>query len=101
MTTYIEQARSAFLASSAHRDTWDPDANPALTDLYVLLVLTRGTACTNEDIHHAWSASVYRHRPGHRSLVPYEELPANVQGYDTPFRDAVRNAAATLIGVAS
>ena len=100
MSTYIEQARAALLDALGDTEReWD--AERPLLDLYTLLVLTRGTACTSQDIHDAWAVARQHTRPEHPDLVPFEALTPQVQGYDVKYRDAVRAAAAALIGVAS
>lgn len=67
-----------------------PTCDPRLLATYAVLVLTRGTLTTSEDVHDAWSAVICQDHPDHRSLVPYEALPEQVQRLDDKYRDAIR-----------
>jgi hypothetical protein len=93
--TYVQQARAALLAELATVDPgWAPGER--LLDLYTLLVLTKGTACTSQDVHDAWAADAARDRPGHPDLVPFENLSPEVAAYDDRYRDAIHAATAAL-----
>lgn len=73
-------------------DIPDPD-DMALYRIYAVLALATGTATTNEHVHDAWSAWTAGLRPGHFSLVPFDQLAPDVQELDTPYRDAIRAVA--------
>lgn len=94
--SYVEQARAALLTALA--TTAQEFADDRLLDLYTLLVLTVGGACSRADVHDAWAVARTRTRPEHADLVPFPRLTDEVRAYDTPFRDAIRAAAATLAG---
>lgn len=67
-----------------------PDCDPHLIVLYALLVLVRGDAVTNADVHDAWALWTVAYRGAvHDSLVPYDLLQPGVQALDEPFRDAI------------
>jgi hypothetical protein len=77
------------------------DAGHSLADdrmaaVYALLVLTTGQATTLENVHDAWSAWRVFTNPKHPALVPFAELSADIQAYDRPYRDAIRQVAAEL-----
>lgn len=63
-----------------------------MVDLYTLLVLRRGEATTREDVHDAWAVWQSRSQPGHRSLVPLDELSEDVQASDDPYVEAIHRA---------
>jgi hypothetical protein len=89
--TYVGQARGRLLAALGDTEQDWCDEQPLL-DLYTLLVLVRGRACTLADIHDAWAVARQRTRPEHPDLVPFEQLTGEVQAYDEPYRDAVARA---------
>lgn len=61
---------------------------------YAVLVLVKGKKTTSADVHEAWSAwAIQRYQGQHRSLVPFADLPPEVQALDDPYRDAIRRVA--------
>ena len=92
--TYIESATQA-LHGALRAQGKDPAAclTPDLQQLYVLLVLTSGTATTLADVHDAWACARAITRPDHRDLVPFEQLTADVAEWDRPFMVAIHTAA--------
>lgn len=60
-----------------------------LLDLYTLLVLVKGQETTASDIHDAWAVWQNRMYASHRSIVPFENLPADMQELDKPYKNAV------------
>jgi len=89
MSTYVEQVIDALAARL-------PDCEADLIRLYALLALSKGGATTLEDVHHAWSLWCATDRPGHRSIVPFEQLAAEVQELDRPYAEAIRAVATEL-----
>ena len=83
---YIESVRAAIERES-------PGLEPELLDLYTLLALARGMAVTQEDVHNAWAVWRSRSNPFHRSIIPFDELEADVQALDELYRLAVSQAA--------
>ena len=68
-----------------------PDADDEdLFRLYALLLRAKGSDVTLSDVHDAWSSWMARQNPEHVSLLPYEELPTDVQQQDRAFAEAVR-----------
>lgn len=67
-----------------------------LADLYALLALTKGTTTTLQDVHDAWSLWRNTTNPGHRSLVPFNELTDEVQEMDREYMDAIHKAARSV-----
>lgn len=61
--------------------------------IYAVLALVKGEATTAEDVHDAWAAWTAGNRPWHKSLVPFSELPSEVQALDEPYVRAIRQAA--------
>lgn len=70
-----------------------PKLDQVLTRLYALLVLVKGEETTLKDVHDAWSVWRDVTHPTHPSLVPFDQLPPEVQALDTPYRDAIARAA--------
>lgn len=94
--TYIkklaEQIRSKFAASELPEKGLDE-----LFNSYALLALSKGASVTNEDVHNAWSAWATKYDPNNKSLVPYNELPPNIQKEDSKFTKAIREAGSQVI----
>lgn len=65
------------------------DDAQALYRLYALLVLTKGSATSLADVHNAWSVWMLERGANHESLVPFEDLPTEVQQEDKPFQRAI------------
>jgi len=63
---------------------------------YALLVLSKGTQVTDEDVHDAWSAWATQFDSENDSLVPFDKLSPETQSQDTMFRDAIRQVAESL-----
>lgn len=71
----------------------------SLYRLYALLVLVKEdsvTRVTDEDVHNAWAVWACENDPEHRSLIPFDELPARVQALDAPYTAAIHAAASTV-----
>lgn len=75
-----------------------PDCEPDLIRFYALLALTAGVNTAEHDVHDAWSVWRDVSNPGHRSLVPFDELPAEVQALDAPYAQAIRKVAEGIFG---
>jgi len=56
---------------------------------YALLLLAKGEAVTNEDVHNAWSIWAAEYAEDHRSLIPFGELSPEVQALDEPYTQAI------------
>lgn len=67
-----------------------------LFEIYALLALTRGVATTRRDVHDAWVVWMLWRGEEHESMVPYENLPVDVQADDEPFAKAIREVAELL-----
>lgn len=98
---YIERARAELWRALADvlpaaGMVWDPMEQPGLFDLYTLLLLTFGENVESRHVHDAWSVYTMGSRPRHQSIVPFENLSAEVAAYADPFRDAIRLAAKNL-----
>lgn len=61
--------------------------------LYALLCLSLGKSVTSRNVHDAWTAWMSGRGERHSSMVPFEELPADVQLEDEPFAEAIRTVA--------
>ena len=97
--TYITRARTALLAALGDTEGWPLTVREQrLLDLYTLLVLTKGTECSTEDVHDAWAVARQRERPEHPALVPFSLLDDSAAKRDIPYRDAIRSAARRLAG---
>lgn len=92
---YVEEV------SARIRALIDPNKLPnkglsRLFSSYALLALSKGAEVSNEDVHDAWSIWATQYDPDNDSIVPYEELSADVQSEDTIFRDAIRKVSRDL-----
>lgn len=74
-----------------------PDCDPELIRLYALAAMFCGQEVTNEDVHDAWALFTSARRPDHAYLVPFYELPEEIQELDAPYRDAIRRAAKEVL----
>lgn len=72
------------------------DCPPDLLRLYALLALTSGEDTTLENVHDAWSCWLDATRPAHPALVPFADLPADVQELYRKYMDAIRKVAAEV-----
>lgn len=72
-----------------------------LMDYYTLLVFTLGEMTTLGDVHDAWSVNINRtwdketYGP-HRSLIPFNDLPKEIQEKDQKYVDAIHKTAKAL-----
>ena len=89
MITYIDRARAALIEALGP----DHGCDDALLDLYTLLVFVAGDGVTLEDVHDAWALWRSRTRPAHPSIVPFEQLVAEVQEMDRAYAEAIMRAA--------
>jgi hypothetical protein len=71
-----------------------PDCEPDLIRMYALLALVLGGETTERDVHDAWALWRHATNPRHRSLVPFNDLAADVQAMDIPYAQAIRAVAA-------
>lgn len=84
------------------RQTLRPDGSPIpenqtlLYHLYALMVLSKGERCTSEDVHDAWAVWALQSRPGDPFLVPFSELPEEVQRLDDKYAAAICRTAKEL-----
>lgn len=81
MSTYVQDTLDALNQRT--------DIPPDLARLYALLALVKGEDTTLEDVHDAWAVWCNIDRPEHSSLVPFDDLTDEVQGFDVPYRDAI------------
>lgn len=86
MTTYVQQVINQLSELL-------PDCDRDLIDGYAVLVLSRGTATSLEDVHSAWAVWCVRRRPNHPALVPFDELTPAVQELDRKYMEAIRQVA--------
>jgi hypothetical protein len=71
-------------------------AAETLYRLYALLVLTRGTETTLEDVHDAWSVWMAEQGEDHESLVPFADLDRDTQLEDRVYMEAIHSVARNL-----
>lgn len=69
------------------------DEAPELFLAYAVLARVKGAGVTASDVHDAWCAWMATRKPDHESLVPFSELPEDVQREDSPFVSAIRAVA--------
>ena len=64
-----------------------------LMNLYVLLVLVKGTKVTLEDVHTAWASDKNMSCKEHYSLKPFSKLTKEMQDKDLEYVNAIRETA--------
>lgn len=94
-STYIEQIADD-VASRVSGERLPHGDRRLLFLLYALLAHVKGTATTARDVHDAWMVWMIASGEQHVSMVPFEQLPPDVQGEDTSFVNAIREVAARL-----
>lgn len=82
-------------------DELPPEMVPAdgaeeLMLLYAVLCLAVGQAVTSANVHDAWTAWMTARGQEHESMVPFNDLPHDVQIEDEPFVLAIRRVADRL-----
>ncbi|MFB4421951.1 hypothetical protein C5F59_012765 [Streptomyces sp. QL37] len=75
-----------------------PDAAPpadaaALFRIYAVLLEAKGEQVTDEDVHNAWSAWMQSVDDSHAALVPFGDLSPETRAFDSPYAEAIREAA--------
>ena len=80
--SYVDDVRDSLAARL-------PGLEPALLDLYALLILARGVNTSLRDVHDAWAVWRSRSRPDHQSIVPFDEHTEEVQELDRKYADAI------------
>ncbi len=90
--SYVDEVAAAI------REAVPPELIPSgdtsvLFRMYAVLALAKGEDVVLEDVHDAWAAWMSGHDPDHRSLVPFTELPAEIQVADQPYLDGIRAVA--------
>lgn len=89
--TYVEE----LVADLEVRLPWgqvEAEERRIISCFYALLVLSKGTAITAEDVHDAWATAMTARRAAHRSLVPYRDLDDRSRSKDEPFAKVLRAA---------
>lgn len=89
MTNYISHARTVLERAL-------PGEDPALMDLYLLLVLVVGPSADRGHVHDAWAIWRSRTRPDHQSIVPFDDLTEAVAQLDDPYVRGIQEAAIEL-----
>lgn len=86
---YIHRAADALVVQL-------PTLDAELLELYTLLVLIRGEQVSLRDVHDTWALWRNRTIPGHRSLIPFEQLAPEVQELDRGYVGAIAAAARAI-----
>lgn len=73
-----------------------PPDSDYLFHIYALLLLAKGTAVNEEDVHNAWCVWMESKDPNHESLVPFSQLDQKTKNMDTPFVAAIHRVSASL-----
>lgn len=72
------------------------DEDLLLYRIYAVLLLAKGKNVTSEDVHNAWAVWACEHEPDSRNLVPFKDLPEDVQHKDDPYAEIIRRIAEQL-----
>ena len=72
-----------------------------LMRVYSLLVLVKGVNTTLEDVHDAWAVNINENwdvfaNGKHRSMIPFDQLPPEIQAKDQEYVDAIVATALAL-----
>ena len=94
--SYIERIARAIEAVQPAKP--HEEYNEYLYLMYALLALAKGVDTTSEDVHNAWAAWKAGLGEEHECLVPFDELPPEVQAKDDLYRDAIREVATIRAG---
>jgi hypothetical protein len=92
LNSYLEEAAGLIRAELA-ADAEPPANSESLFVLYAVLMRAKGESVTLADVHDAWSAWAVITQPGHKSLVPFQDLDPETQEADRPYAEAIRRAA--------
>lgn len=87
--TYIDTARATLVSEL-------PNEDASLIDLYLLLVLCKGSATSAVDVHDAWAIWRSRTRPDHPAIIPFDALYPDTQRLDDDYVDAIQRVAKVL-----
>ncbi|GAA3043547.1 hypothetical protein GCM10020229_63550 [Kitasatospora albolonga] len=90
--TYIDRLADLIRSCLPPSAVPPPDSD-GLFRIYAVLLRAKGEQVTDEDVHDAWSAWMRSVDGGHRALVPFHDLPAETRAHDTPYAEAIREAA--------
>ena len=90
---YVDELAAAIRAQLP-ADRWPDEGAEALTRLYALLALAKGTEVSAEDVHDAWAVWKAGTDPGHESLRAFDELDEATRRRDEPYAEAIRHVAA-------
>ncbi len=85
--TYLHNLADA-IRSQVPEHLVPPDSD-SLFVIYAVLARAKPDGVTAQDVHDAWVAWMAGRGESHASMVPFEELPADVKAEDTPFVDAI------------
>ena len=87
--TYLQDLADEIEAEALPAGT--PDAQMRdLFRVYAVLAQAKGEETTARDVHDAWVAWMLSLGRDHESMVPYSELPPEVQREDDRFVSAIR-----------
>lgn len=89
---YLDDIGSQIRAHIPEHCMPEGDADDLLR-VYAVLLRAKGSDVTLSDIHDAWSTWMAKRDREHESLVPHENLTADVREQDRVFATAVRRAA--------
>lgn len=93
--TYLEIIADA-IAAELPAGAKAQDGMRELLLLYALLAVTHGSRVSKRHVHDAWVTWQLLRGEEHRSNVPFDELTADVQAEDEPYREAIVQAAQKL-----
>jgi hypothetical protein len=92
VSVYLTQD-AALIRSLLPPDAKPPEDDEALFLGYAVLMRAKGVDCTAADVHDTWAAWMLGRDPQHRALMPFGDLPPDVQQQDLPYLHAVHAAA--------
>lgn len=88
---YLDDIASAIRGHVPESRLPTGNATPLLR-LYAVLLRVKGQNVTSSDVHDVWSAWMAERDADHASLVPYDDLPKDIQEEDQVFVSAIQAA---------
>jgi len=89
---YLDDLADKIRAAVQPRDLPHDDTRD-LFRMYALLLLAKGAAVDEADVHNAWVAWIAGRDSSHEALLPFDALADDVAKQDSPFVEAIRSVA--------
>ena len=94
---YLDDLADKIRAAVEPRDLPHDDTRD-LFRMYALLLLAKGAAVNEADVHNAWVSWMAGRDSSHEALLPYDQLGDDVAEQDEPYVEAIRTVARAVQG---